>query len=360
MIITQQPPFDPAKKEAIRQNVDFPALVQADLGEGKRSGQAIQFCCPFHEDRTPSFTVYSDHFHCYGCGAHGDLFAYVMRRHNLGFRDALDLLSGGRFAKARPVPRPAVQRSDDDPPPQVWQDALEVIATDAHERLIHAPEAASAREWLAARGIGEGEIKAAYLGYQPGPPCFPNATAPYFERVETLAGSLKVFSGILIPWVTVGERITWWGIHIRRPVRGKGKYIWVPDVPGGARGGCFLPDSCIPARGRPLMIAEGEFNAIIAHREVGDLVGVLSVGSAHAQIGFRWFDVLAGAPLIIAAYDVDAGSRAGQKGAANLARLSARVRRLKLPLPKGADSIDINDFVVAGGDLRALVKEVLA
>ena len=51
-------------------------------------------CCPFHEDRTPSFVVYSEtqRFHCFGCGASGDVIEFIMRTDGIGFSDALDRL----------------------------------------------------------------------------------------------------------------------------------------------------------------------------------------------------------------------------------------------------------------------------
>jgi hypothetical protein len=45
--------------------------------------------CPFHQERTPSFQVYRDHFHCFGCGAHGHVFAFVMQTEGVGFREAV-------------------------------------------------------------------------------------------------------------------------------------------------------------------------------------------------------------------------------------------------------------------------------
>ncbi|MGH7068122.1 MAG: CHC2 zinc finger domain-containing protein, partial [Acetobacteraceae bacterium] len=54
-----------------------------------RSGRQWKGCCPFHDEKTPSFQVYDDHFHCYGCGAHGDAISFVMQRQGLGFMEAV-------------------------------------------------------------------------------------------------------------------------------------------------------------------------------------------------------------------------------------------------------------------------------
>lgn len=65
--------------------------------ETKRSaGKRVYAHCPFHEDRTPSFVIYREQntFHCFGCGAHGDVINFVMRKEQIKFRDAIRLLTG--------------------------------------------------------------------------------------------------------------------------------------------------------------------------------------------------------------------------------------------------------------------------
>ena len=55
----------------------------------KRVGRLFKGCCPFHAERTPSFTIYPDnHFHCFGCGAHGDPVEFVQRAERLNWPDA--------------------------------------------------------------------------------------------------------------------------------------------------------------------------------------------------------------------------------------------------------------------------------
>lgn len=61
--------------------------------ELKRSGSNLSGLCPFHSEKSPSFTVFSDHFHCFGCGAGGDVITFVMRMENLEYRDAVQSLA---------------------------------------------------------------------------------------------------------------------------------------------------------------------------------------------------------------------------------------------------------------------------
>ena len=60
----------------------------------RRSGQQVQTHCPLHPDKTPSFTVYGDnHYHCFGCNAHGDVITLTQRLHGLSFVDAVHYLN---------------------------------------------------------------------------------------------------------------------------------------------------------------------------------------------------------------------------------------------------------------------------
>jgi DNA primase len=54
-----------------------------------KSGRNWKGLCPFHNEKSPSFYVYDDSFHCFGCGAHGDVFASLMRAEGLGFMETL-------------------------------------------------------------------------------------------------------------------------------------------------------------------------------------------------------------------------------------------------------------------------------
>src|SRR4051794_3036339 len=70
----------------------------------QRKGELWEGLCPFHKDSDPSFKVYAGptdpHYHCYGCGAHGDVFDFLMRAQNRTFKDVLDDLA----AATRVVP----------------------------------------------------------------------------------------------------------------------------------------------------------------------------------------------------------------------------------------------------------------
>ena len=62
----------------------------------KRAGREFKACCPFPNEKTPSFTINDQNqfFHCFGCGAHGDVIGFVMRHDNLSFPETVELLAG--------------------------------------------------------------------------------------------------------------------------------------------------------------------------------------------------------------------------------------------------------------------------
>src|SRR5487761_2690735 len=68
-----------------------------------RSGREHKGCCPFHGEKTPSFYVYDDHFHCFGCGAHGDAVSFVMQSRGATFPEAVEQLAAEAGLE---VPRP--------------------------------------------------------------------------------------------------------------------------------------------------------------------------------------------------------------------------------------------------------------
>jgi hypothetical protein len=85
----------------------------------RHSGKGFMGCCPFHDDRTPSFHVYDDHYHCFGCDAHGDAIAFVMQSEGVGFLDAvhrlaaeveLEVPEGSGAGRAAPDPRVIAER----------------------------------------------------------------------------------------------------------------------------------------------------------------------------------------------------------------------------------------------------------
>lgn len=131
----------------------------------QRTGRYYRALCPFHPEKTPSFYVFPDsqRWHCFGaCGEGGDIFTFVMKREGWNFATALEELA----RRAGVVLRPRT-------PEQARMDAekarLQAAAAEAaryyHHLLLHAPEAAQARQYLARRGLSSETILRFQLGY---------------------------------------------------------------------------------------------------------------------------------------------------------------------------------------------------
>ena len=131
----------------------------------KRAGRSYKACCPFHEERTPSFVVTPDRgsWYCFGaCGEGGDIFSFIMKKENVDFRDALQIL-----AKEAGVELHEEQQGDD----SRERDRLyEVNAQAAHyfRNLLHrSPSAQLARAYLQKRGITAAVAELFQLGFAP-------------------------------------------------------------------------------------------------------------------------------------------------------------------------------------------------
>src|SRR5918996_4481848 len=115
----------------------------------KRAGAAYKGLCPFHVEKTPSFVVTPDResWHCFGCGEHGDIFTFVMRRDGLDFKEAL-----GRLAEKAGVELSQHPASEDRQRRRL-REALEAAIAWYREVLLQANQADRARAYLSERGL---------------------------------------------------------------------------------------------------------------------------------------------------------------------------------------------------------------
>lgn len=79
--------------DELTEKVDIIDVISARV-DVKKLGQHHKACCPFHNEKTPSFIIYDDHYHCFGCGAHGDAINFLMEYERLEFVEAIEQLAG--------------------------------------------------------------------------------------------------------------------------------------------------------------------------------------------------------------------------------------------------------------------------
>jgi len=154
----------------------------------KKAGQNYQACCPFHSEKTPSFTVSptKQFYHCFGCGAHGTALGFLMEYEHMSFPDAVAALAQD---VGLPVPESAQESDRPRPPPTLW-DALEQAAQLYKQQLKKTPHAI---EYLKKRGL-TGTIAARYgIGYAPDGSPLKQVFADYTS--DALAASGLVIDG---------------------------------------------------------------------------------------------------------------------------------------------------------------------
>lgn len=123
--------------DSIRQANPLPAVAGAVV-KLRQAGAEWKACCPFHQDRSPSFTIFDGglRFMCFGCGAHGDVLDFVGRLHGVGLRDAAAMLSGGELPSVEIARLPKPERdSRTEEALAIWRAAGPVEGTPAEKYL---------------------------------------------------------------------------------------------------------------------------------------------------------------------------------------------------------------------------------
>lgn len=149
--------------EELRARTPLPMLIGQRV-KLVRSGRQWKGCCPFHGEKTPSFHVYDDHFHCFGCGVHGDAISFVMQSQGGGFMEAVEQLAA---AAGLDVPKPSPAGADAQRQLLGLADILARAAA-AFQRRLFLPEGARALAYLRERGLNEETIRRFGLGFAPG------------------------------------------------------------------------------------------------------------------------------------------------------------------------------------------------
>jgi DNA primase len=153
--------------ERVKQTADIVEVVSAHT-DLRRQGARWVGLCPFHEERTPSFSVEPQEklYHCFGCGVGGDVIKFVEEKEGLGFAEAVELLAdryGVELEREQEDPRAEAKRQRR----RRLGELLERTAAFYSSYLWDSKEAAKAREYLAERGLGEEVLRAFSVGYAP-------------------------------------------------------------------------------------------------------------------------------------------------------------------------------------------------
>jgi len=148
--------------EEIKSRLDIVEVV-GDYLELRRAGANYKARCPFHNEKTPSFMVNPERqiYHCFGCGAGGDLFSFIMKQEGLEFREALELLAKRAGVELKPL----------DPQERKARQGREAVRDMQSLALSYFTESlkknSAAGKYFSGRGISHESIKNFSLGYAP-------------------------------------------------------------------------------------------------------------------------------------------------------------------------------------------------
>jgi DNA primase len=332
-----------------------------------RAGREWKACCPFHNEKTPSFTVNDDKgfYHCFGCGAHGDAIRFLTDQRGMPFMDAVKELAA-RAGMEVPAPDPrAKERADR------AAGLTDVMAEAAgwYSEQLNGLAGADAREYLKRRGIDSDTIQRFGLGLAPD-------SRNALKRALAHAGEDKlVETGMLIrPEEEGKETYDRFRGRLMIPIRdargrviafggrilgdGEPKYLNSPDTPLFDKGRTLYNiDHAGPASraARRLLVVEGYMDVIALDRAgIAEAVAPNGTAVTEAQLERMWrLD-----PSPILCFDGDAaGRKAAVRAAVRALPLLGPERTLRfVELPPGQDPDDVVRAAAVGGDGAAQQK----
>ncbi len=132
----------------------------------RRAGREFHALCPFHKEKSPSFTVNDEKgfYHCFGCGAHGDVIGFTMDYEHLGYREAIEKLAG---MAGLSVPKLTHAEVEKERRAQSLNDVMEAVTGWFEEQLENTSEGELARRYLLERGLSAETIAKFRIGYAP-------------------------------------------------------------------------------------------------------------------------------------------------------------------------------------------------
>ncbi|GED72804.1 DNA primase [Brevibacillus reuszeri] len=150
----------------VRAAVDIVDVV-GEYVQLRKSGRAFVGLCPFHSEKSPSFNVNAERqfFHCFGCGAGGDIFSFLMKLEQLSFPEALH-----KLADRAGIAVPQTQQEEDTPEKrakQAMQEAHQLVSKLYHYVLTKTPYGVEAMKYLANRGMSEQTLVEYQIGFAP-------------------------------------------------------------------------------------------------------------------------------------------------------------------------------------------------
>ncbi len=341
----------PQWKDELRARITLSTLVQRSV-KLTRAGREWKGCCPFHEEKTPSFYVNDQKafYHCFGCGAHGDAIGWMVDSQGLQFMDAVKELAGMAGMEV-PAPDPVMAK-------RAEQRASLIDVTEASQRFfvdsLAGPSGGAAREYLQRRGFSPQVMAEFGFGWAPEDrQALPRALSQFGEDMLEGAGMRAAneqgerydrFRGrVMLPIQDARGRVIAFGGRILDKRDGVAKYLNSPDTDLFDKGRTLynLHRAAPAARqsGR-VVVVEGYMDVIaLANAGIADAVAPLGTALTEMQLEMLWRMV----EVPVLCFDGDAaGQRAAMRAITRALPLLAPMRSLGIVrLPAGLDPDDL-------------------
>jgi DNA primase len=316
----------------------------------KKAGANYVACCPFHSEKSPSFSVSpgKQFYHCFGCGAHGTAVGFLMEYGGKAFPDAVEELARDAGMEVPRVERPGEREKRDEA-----QDLNEILLAAAKFYRSQLKDAPRAIDYLKSRGL-TGEVAARFgIGYSPDAWQGLAGVFPKYDAPELDAAGLVINGDggkrydrfrdrVMFPIHDSRGRVIGFGGRVMGA--GEPKYLNSPETPVFSKGrelyGLYLARNAIRDAGR-VVVVEGYMD-VVALAQHGVEYAVATLGTAttptHVQKLFRLTDT------VVFCFDGDnAGRKAAWRALENALPLLADGKNaVFLFLPDGEDP---DDFV---------------
>ena len=309
----------------IKERISIVEVVE-DYVKLKKQGSYHKGLCPFHNEKTPSFTVNEGRrfFKCFGCGEYGDVISFLMKIEGMDFTEAVEVLARRASVTIQKEPDSPEQKQNKMEAGRIFN-ANEAAANFFHEMLINSENGKIARQYLESRGYDKKIIEKFKLGYS-----LPDWHQNHEELVnkdisinDLHAAGLVIqkdggkhydrFRGrLMFPIMDVQGRVRGFGARLLEEKKEEPKYINSPETMIYKKGkgfyGIFQAKDGIRKNGK-VVITEGYFDQIALDRS-GISFAVATLGTAltqeHARMLRRY------SPEVYLVYDPD---EAGKKAA---------------------------------------------
>lgn len=354
------------KIEEIRRRADIASLI-GEYVTLKKAGRNYLGLCPFHREKTPSFTVSPDKqmFYCFGCSEGGNVFSFLMKLNHLTFPEAVRHLAKkvGVIIPERPMSREEKERYS--LAEQIRR--VNELAAGLFMNTLRSPAGEDAREYLRKRGIGESAIATFRLGFSPDgwthlseyldkkgvSPQLAQQAGLLVARTGKSQGYYDRFRGrVMIPIEDVDGRVIAFGGRVMGA--GEPKYMNSPEsaiyTKGNTLYGLARTREAIREKGFALLV-EGYFDLIaLWNAGITNVVAMLGTALTRAQVDL----IRRYTTRVVAVFDPD---EAGKKALARSLELflAGNVHARAVILPDGYDP---DEFVRVHG--REKMDEVVA